>query len=79
MGRFLDTTIDTMKRALSKGDRITVTGFAIFSESTRQTRSGRNPKTEEQIKISASKEVTLEPRSAITASSHGTHDEQAGG
>jgi DNA-binding protein HU-beta len=74
----LDSTIDTPKRALSKGDRITVVGFGIFSVNKRQTRSGRNPKTEDPIEISASKTSKLKPGSALTASLHRTHDEEAG-
>ena len=78
IGSVLGTAIDTLKRALNKGDPITVTGFAIFSLNTRQTRSGRNPKTGEQIKISASKTVKPKPASTLTASLHRTRYEEAG-
>ncbi|UCB50119.1 MAG: HU family DNA-binding protein [Deltaproteobacteria bacterium] len=43
--------MDTLKRTLTKRDRITVTGFAIFSVSPRQTRSGRNPKRESRSRF----------------------------
>jgi DNA-binding protein HU-beta len=74
----LDTAIDTLQRTLTKRDRITVTGFAIFSVSTRQTGSGRNSKTGEQIKIPASKTAKPKPAGTLTASLHRTHDEEAG-
>jgi hypothetical protein len=38
----------------------------------------RNPKTEEQIKISASKTVKLKPESALTANLHHNCDKEAG-
>ena len=64
-GNVLDSTIDAMMRALGKGDRITLVGFGTFSVSTRQARSGRNPKTGEPIKIPASKTVKFKPGSAF--------------
>jgi DNA-binding protein HU-beta len=62
-GKVLDSTIDAMMRALSKGNRITLVGFGAFSMSTRQARGGRNPKTGEPIKIPASKTVKFKPGS----------------
>jgi DNA-binding protein HU-beta len=73
MERILDISIDAMKRVLRKDDRITVVGFGIFSVSTGQTRGGRNPKTGEAIKISASKTVTLEPGSVFKQVVKQTH------
>jgi len=64
-GKVLDSTIDAMMGALGKGDRITLVGFGTFSVSTRQARSGRNPKTGEPIKIPASKTVKFKPGSAF--------------
>ena len=64
-GKVLDSTIDAMMGALGKGDRITLVGFGTFSVSTRQARSGRNPKTGEPIKIPASKTVKFKPGNAF--------------
>jgi len=64
-GKVLDSTINAMMGALGKGDRITLVGFGTFSVSTRQARSGRNPKTGEPIKIPASKTVKFKAGSAF--------------
>jgi DNA-binding protein HU-beta len=41
--------------ALSKGDKVTLVGFGTFSVSDRAARTGRNPRTVEEIKIDAAK------------------------
>ena len=64
-GNVLDSTIDSMMRALGNGDRITLVGFGTFSLTTRQPRSGRNPKPGEPIKIPASKTVKCKPGSSF--------------
>lgn len=54
-GRALDSAIDTITKALKKGDTVTLVGFGTFSVRKRAARSGRNPRTGETIKIKASK------------------------
>lgn len=54
-GKVLDAVIDSIKRALKKGDRIVLVGFGTFSVAKRKARKGRNPRTGEEIKIPASK------------------------
>jgi DNA-binding protein HU-beta len=41
--------------ALSKGDQVTLVGFGTFSVRDRAARTGRNPRTGEEIKIAAAK------------------------
>ena len=53
--RALDSVIDTITKALKKGDTVTLVGFGTFSVRKRAARSGRNPRTGETIKIKASK------------------------
>jgi DNA-binding protein HU-beta len=43
--------------ALKKGDKISLVGFGSFSISKRAARTGRNPQTGKEIKISAKKVV----------------------
>jgi len=45
--------LDTITSALSKGDKVTITGFGTFSTSKRAARMGVNPRTGEKIKIKA--------------------------
>lgn len=54
-GRAVDAVIDTVKKALKKGETITLVGFGTFSVRKRAARQGRNPQTGETIKIKASK------------------------
>jgi Bacterial nucleoid DNA-binding protein len=51
----LDATIDSVKAALKKGQKVTLVGFGTFSVSKRMARKGRNPRTGEEIKIPATK------------------------
>ena len=53
--RVVDAVIDSITRALKKGDTVTLVGFGTFQVRERAARSGRNPKTGETIKIDASK------------------------
>ena len=52
--RVVDAVIDSITRALKKGDTVTLVGFGTFQVRERAARSGRNPKTGETIKIGAS-------------------------
>jgi DNA-binding protein HU-beta len=54
-GRALDATLDSIKMGLKKGQKITLVGFGTFSVAKRKARKGRNPRTGEEIKISATK------------------------
>jgi len=53
--RALDSAIESITKALKKGDTITLVGFGTFSVRKRAARLGRNPRTGESIKIKASK------------------------
>jgi len=54
-GRAVDGAIDAITKALRKGDTVTLVGFGTFSVRKRKARTGRNPRTGEEIKINASK------------------------
>ena len=54
-GRALDATVDTVKKALKKGDMVTLVGFGTFYVGKRAARTGRNPRTGAAIKIKAAK------------------------
>jgi DNA-binding protein HU-beta len=53
--RALDSSLDAVKAALKKGQKVTLVGFGTFSVTKRKARKGRNPKTGEVINISATK------------------------
>jgi DNA-binding protein HU-beta len=53
--RALDSTLDSIKAALKKGQKVTLVGFGTFGVSKRKARIGRNPRTGQEIKIPAAK------------------------
>mgnify|MGYP000400651865 FL=1 len=55
--RVLNTSIETIIKAVTKGDKVQLIGFGTFGSGKRAARIGRNPKTGEAIKIAASKTV----------------------
>ena len=63
--RVVDAVIDSITRALKKGDTVTLVGFGTFQVRERAARSGRNPKTGETIKIDASKNPAFKAGKAL--------------
>ena len=49
----VDTIFDVMTDSLSRGEGIEIRGFGSFKVKHRRERQGRNPKTGEQVQISA--------------------------
>jgi len=54
-GRALDAAVESIKKALKKGDTVSLIGFGTFKVGKRAARTGRNPRTGETIKIKAAK------------------------
>jgi len=54
-GMAVDTVLDSITKALKKGNKFTLPGFGTFSVAKRAARKGRNPRTGEVLKIKASK------------------------
>lgn len=54
-GRALDGAMAAIKKALKKGDMVTLVGFGSFYVGKRAARAGRNPRTGADIKIKAAK------------------------
>jgi DNA-binding protein HU-beta len=52
--RAVDAVVDSISKALKKGQQVAVVGFGTFSVKHRSARSGRNPRTGETISIAAS-------------------------
>jgi DNA-binding protein HU-beta len=47
----LDAIIDTITRAVAKGEKVGITGFGTFEKAARAARTGRNPRTGQAVKI----------------------------
>ena len=55
VGGILDTTLDTIEKAVKKGERVSIPGFGTFERRARAARTARNPRTGEEIKVAARK------------------------
>jgi nucleoid DNA-binding protein len=57
----VDAIFEAMKNALSKGDRIELRGFGVFTVKPRKTGVGRNPRTGTEVMIAPGKAVRFKP------------------
>jgi DNA-binding protein HU-beta len=53
--RAVDAMVAAIKSSLRKGDMVTLVGFGSFYVSDRAARTGRNPRTGEELKIAAAR------------------------
>jgi DNA-binding protein HU-beta len=68
----IDALVDEIKKALAKGEAIRISGFGAFEQSVRKARLGRNPRTGEPVKISATRVVRFRPAADFKAIVAGT-------
>lgn len=64
-GDVIDTTFETLARAIRKDKRFQVPGFGTFSVRSRKARKGRNPQTGAEIAIKASRTVGFKPAPSL--------------
>lgn len=57
----IDAILDAITEALRKKEEVSLVGFGTFDVRARAERMGRNPRTGEPIKISASKVCVFRP------------------
>lgn len=58
---FVDSFFEIIREQLEGGDEVKLSGFGNFELRTKNQRPGRNPKTGEEIPISARRVVTFRP------------------
>ncbi|MDX1555266.1 MAG: integration host factor subunit alpha [Xanthomonadales bacterium] len=58
---FVDAYFETIRSALENGENVKLSGFGNFQLREKKQRPGRNPKTGEEIPISARRVVTFRP------------------
>jgi len=63
----LNTILETITKALKKGNKVTLIGFGTFSVTKRAARKGRNPQTGKEIKIAAKKVPKFTPGKGLKA------------
>lgn len=64
-GRAVDGFVSVISNALKKGDTVTLVGFGTFAVRERGARTGRNPRTGDEIKIAASKNPAFKAGKAL--------------
>lgn len=64
---FVDAWFETIRQALEEGDHVKLSGFGNFQLRDKNQRPGRNPKTGEEIPISARRVVTFKPGQKLRA------------
>jgi DNA-binding protein HU-beta len=64
-GRAVEAVIEVITKALKKGDSVALVGFGTFLARKRAARTGRNPRTGQQIKIKASKNPSFKAGKAL--------------
>jgi DNA-binding protein HU-beta len=70
-GSVVNALVEIMSDTLKKGDSLTFPGFGTFEVRDRAARTGRNPKTGEELKIAASKVAAFKPGAALKAAVNG--------
>jgi DNA-binding protein HU-beta len=68
----LDAALESIEKALKKGDKVTLVGFGTFEVRKRKPRKGINPRTGEQIKIKAGKSVAFKAGATLKEKVAGT-------
>jgi len=58
-GLIVDNVLDTIRQAMANGDSVKISGFGNFMVRSKNERRGRNPKTGEEIMITARSVVTF--------------------
>ncbi len=64
---FVDAYFEIIRQALESGENVKLSGFGNFQLRTKNQRPGRNPKTGEEIPISARRVVTFRPGQKLRA------------
>ncbi|HVJ61354.1 MAG TPA: HU family DNA-binding protein [Tahibacter sp.] len=63
--RAVEAIVEVIKKALKKGDTVSLVGFGTFAVRKRAARTGRNPRTGQTIKIKASKNPSFKAGKAL--------------
>ena len=70
-GRAVAALTEIISDTLQKGDSLALIGFGTFEVRSRAARTGRHPKTGEELKIAASRIPAFKPGAALKAAVNG--------
>src|ERR1700747_3665049 len=63
----VENVVDTIVRAVHKGDSVTITGFGVFEQRRRAARVARNPRTGETVKVKPTSVPAFRPGAQFKA------------
>ncbi len=63
----VNAVFEAVGDALTRGDKVTVSGFGTFATRSRPARTGRNPRTGESVAIAASRTPAFKAGKALRA------------
>src|SRR3984893_18442886 len=63
----VENVVDTIVRAVHKGDSVTITGFGVFEQRRRSARVARNPRTGETVKVKPTSVPAFRPGAQFKA------------
>ena len=63
--KLVSAVFETMTDALVAGEKVSMVGFGAFEVKERPARTGRNPRTKENIEIPASRAASFKPGKAL--------------
>lgn len=63
----VENVVDTIVRAVHKGDTVTITGFGVFEQRRRAARVARNPRTGETVKVKPTSVPAFRPGAQFKA------------
>ncbi|UPR53448.1 HU family DNA-binding protein [Vibrio cyclitrophicus] len=64
-GMALNALVEGISTSLANGDDVSILGFGSFKVNSRAARTGRNPRTGEEIQIAASKTLAFKAGKAL--------------
>ena len=63
----VENFVDTVVRAVQKGESVTITGFGVFEQRRRAARVARNPRTGETVKVKPTSVPAFRPGAQFKA------------
>lgn len=71
-GQAVNAVFDAVQDAVSRGERVAITGFGVFEKVERPARYARNPATGERIRVKKTSVPRFRPGSDFKAAVSGT-------
>ena len=75
----VENVVDTIVRAVHRGDSVTITGFGVFEQRRRAARVARNPRTGETVRVKPTSVPAFRPGAQFKAVVSGAAKLPAGG